>query len=71
MTREEQIKQYLEERNIPITSLEANSIIEGAEWADRTLIEKACEWLKFTLEGDFGYYGAVDFTNNFRKAMEE
>lgn len=34
MTREEQINLYLKERNIPITSLEANSIIEGAKWAD-------------------------------------
>ena len=32
--REEEIRQYLKERNIPITSLEANSIIEGVEWAD-------------------------------------
>ena len=35
MTREEEIRQYLKERNIPITSLEANSIIEGIEWADK------------------------------------
>lgn len=34
MKREEEIRQYLKERNIPITSLEANSIIEGIEWAD-------------------------------------
>lgn len=34
MTRKEQINLYLKERNIPITSLEANSIIEGIEWAD-------------------------------------
>jgi len=34
MTREEEIRQYLKERNIPITSLEYNSIIEGIEWAD-------------------------------------
>jgi hypothetical protein len=34
MKREEEISQYLKERNIPITSLEANSIIEGIEWAD-------------------------------------
>lgn len=34
MTRKEEIRQYLKERNIPITSLEANSIIEGIEWAD-------------------------------------
>jgi hypothetical protein len=35
MTREEQINLYLKERNIPITSLEANSIIEGIKWADK------------------------------------
>lgn len=34
ITREEQINLYLKERNIPITSLEANSIIEGIKWAD-------------------------------------
>lgn len=34
MTREEQFKEYLKVRNIPIDSLEANSIIEGIEWAD-------------------------------------
>ena len=34
MTRKEQINLYLKERNIPITSLEANSIIEGIVWAD-------------------------------------
>ena len=34
MTRKEEISRYLKERNIPITSLEANSIIEGIEWAD-------------------------------------
>ncbi len=34
MTRKEQINLYLKERNIPITSLEANSIIEGIKWAD-------------------------------------
>lgn len=34
MTREEQFKEYLKVRNIPIDSLEANSIMEGIEWAD-------------------------------------
>ena len=35
MDREEKIKIYLTERNIPIDSLEANSIIEGIQWADK------------------------------------
>ena len=52
MTREEEIRQYLKERNIPIKSLEANSIIEGIEWADENpkkglvSIDKVCELLK-------------------------
>ena len=33
-TRKEQIFDYLKERNIPFVSLEANSIMEGIEWAD-------------------------------------
>lgn len=33
-TRKEQIFEYLKERNIPFDSLEANSIMEGIEWAD-------------------------------------
>ena len=33
-TRKEQIFEYLKERNIPSDSLEANSIMEGIEWAD-------------------------------------
>ena len=34
MTREEQLKEYLKERNIPVDSLEANLIKEGIDWAD-------------------------------------
>lgn len=40
------------------------------EWADRSMIEKACKWLEenFTLyQGISGYH----FANDFRKAMEE
>ena len=78
MTREEELRQYLKERNIPITSLEANSIIEGAKWADKTMIDKACEWLQQHQES-YDMYDAWsgDFVNfksliiDFRKAMEE
>lgn len=34
MTREERINLCLKDHNIPITSLEAKSIIKGIEWAD-------------------------------------
>ena len=36
----------------------------GAEWADKTMIEKACEWLK-------EHYAPAGFVDGiFRKAME-
>ena len=84
MTRDEEIRQYLEERkhNIPITSSEANLIIESAKWADKTMIEKACEWLKENI--DLYSYNAFNtkscyteikltdvFETAFRQAMEE
>lgn len=58
MTRKEQINLYLKERNIPITSLEANSIIEGIKWADehpnkdlKKLIRKAKSYDKLVSKG--------------------
>ena len=48
--REKEIRQYLKERNIPITSLEANSIIEGIEWADRNSKEATGKELLYVTE---------------------
>lgn len=50
--------------------------INGAQWADKTMIEKACEWLKFNTNWDDRWddmgknmnYGMIE---EFRKAMEE
>lgn len=74
MTRNEEIQKLINEEtgidNFGGLDYQVG-VMDGVRLADKTMIEKACEWLKFTLEGDFGYYGAVDFTNNFRKAMEE
>lgn len=36
------LEQYLNERNIPLTSLEANSINEGVVWG----LEMVCEYLR-------------------------
>ena len=51
---------------------------EGAEWADKTMIEKACKWLEQHQE-DYNMYDAWkgDYVNfksliiDFRKAMDE
>ena len=41
---------------------------EGAKWADRTMIEKATQWL---FENVFYYPDESDNVELFRKAMEE
>lgn len=76
MTREEQIKEYLQERNIPIDSLEANSIREGIEWADENpkkglvSLDKVYEHLTYVLP----HYVSSDYVNvileGLHKAME-
>ena len=63
--RNSHLEQYLLERNIPTTSLEANSIREGIAWADENpksemvnkqeFIEKVRNWLKINTNWDMEY----------------
>ena len=93
MARKEQIRQASIEytlKNRPICiggdsfaemadELNRNSSFEeGAKWADKTMIEKACEWLE-QFQEDYDVYDAwngdyVSFKSliiDFRNAMEE
>ena len=53
-------------------------IADAIEWADKTMIDKACEWLEQYKE-DYNMYDAwsgdyvsfKSFIMDFRKAMEE
>ena len=52
------------------------AFIEGANWADRTMIDKACEWFEnvdfeMTYIDSEGLFDKEQFINDFRKAMEE
>lgn len=70
MTREEAAIDYC--LFIGNTSLdEVDAFKAGAEWEHKRLVEKACEYLESTLKHDLGYYGAAEFVDTFRKAMEE
>ena len=55
--------------------------VAGANWADRTMIGKACEWLKDNIKDylscdgysdapGFKQYVSEDFYEDFKKAME-
>lgn len=76
MSREEQIRQYLKERNIPITSLEANSIIEGIKWSDehpnpntiKKIFKFALEKTNFLIADDLE---SIDWGVLIKKSMEE
>ena len=76
MTRREEIEQQAEMFRQPYkgsgnysTSIDIkNAFQEGAKWADRTMIEKATQWL---FENVFYYPDESDNVELFRKAMEE
>lgn len=46
MIREEQIFQAIEQEHGKISRREALIALTAMEWADKTMINKACEWLR-------------------------
>lgn len=68
MSRKEEIREMAaRERSVS----EERAYIRAAEWADRTMIEKACKWLKENyVPPAFGDMTKVDdFINDFKKAL--
>lgn len=68
MTREKQRieeakNRFSDDQIYPASKMYA--FVEGAKWADETIINRAIEWLtyQFNMPSDFEYH--------FRKAMEE
>lgn len=47
------------------------SFKEAVEWADKTMLDKACQWIQKEVLED--YEGVIwsDIVKDFRKAMEE
>lgn len=74
MTREEEIQKLIDEEtgidNYGSSDYQVG-LSDGVRLADKTMIDKACEYLESSLKHDLGYYGAADFANTFRKVMEE
>ena len=82
MTREKQIIEtakfiYSPSSGSPQSLPMRVGFIEGAKWADKTMIDKACEQLTKHLydydrvEGYEMFRDVKSFVNDFRKAMEE
>lgn len=71
MTREEEIIEtakfiYSPSSGIPQSLPMRVGFIEGAKWADKTMLDKACEWLRNYNTGVRG----EEFINEFREAMK-
>lgn len=58
-------------KGLPQSSSHQSIFIEAAEWADHTMLDKACEWLEDKLRMYAGYSDTADLVDSFRKAMEE
>lgn len=84
MTREEEIKcaskdyvNYLldkqEYHNEKYTEHDIKQAFEeGAEWADKTIIEKACEWISQSYtSGVLDWKNCDSIIEDFEKAMKE
>ncbi|MBR6418227.1 MAG: hypothetical protein IKS36_05380 [Bacteroidales bacterium] len=81
MTRDKEIQKAAKEIAQDIEDWEIaedieDAFMEGALWADRTMIDKACEWLHSALYLDHEhsiehrYATLEELLNDFRKAMK-
>lgn len=73
MTRKEEIEK--EANRVSYNGDEFSSFILGAEWADETMIDKACDWLCMNMTSIeyFGINGNISkpaFIRQFKKAMK-
>ena len=73
MTREEQMWQAVQQEHGKISRRESLIALTVMEWADKTIIDKACEWLNrylhlFVMKGHINH-SALE--QELRKALEE
>ena len=70
MERYEQMWEAIEQEHGELSRREAFVTLTALEWADKTMIEKACEWIKKEVLDD--YQGVIwdNIVEDFRKAME-
>lgn len=53
---------------------DAHNFVRGAEWADRTMIDKVCDWLHLNVKNYVDHDGGVELQeliDDFRKEMVE
>lgn len=81
MTREEEREQAAENAHLDIYEKAIDIFIKGAQWADKTMLDKICNWLKEhigtyndtidSIHGTIKIFNKEKFIEDLRKAMEE
>ena len=82
MTREEEIEKASKEFAYNISSirpeLNADSFRQGAKWADETMIEKVCEWIKENIDiyakvviNPKSHYPEIVMCDSFEKTLKK
>ena len=77
----EEAQEYVSKRGLDVPWNDCDVFIDEREitrtvgnvlkWADKTMIDKACEWLKENIEGGVHPQSAYGFVEKFRKTIEE
>jgi hypothetical protein len=68
MTREEEIENAWMYKHFQSNHrYDEKTFREAVEWADKTIIDKACDWL---LKGGY-FVNNTETINDFKRAMEE
>ncbi len=80
MTREEEIQKLIDEEigidNYGSLDFQVG-VNYGVKYADKTMIEKACEWVEENIfdfpwyDNERGDFSSTDIANELRKALEE
>lgn len=77
MTREEEIEKAAQKCKWVSESLNLQSAFtEGARWADKTMLDRACEWLKenidlYAYESSNTHYPEIKLTECFEEAFRQ
>lgn len=82
MTRNEEIEKeafnYINSDAVDPTHMQLafGDFINGAKWGDKTMLDRACEWLKnnwreYVYQDKDGIVSFAHWESDFRKAMEE
>lgn len=77
MKRSEEIEKAAQKSEWISKSLNLRSaFVEGAEWADKTMLDRACEWLKknidlYAYESSNTHYPEIKLTECFEEAFRQ